>query len=1032
MATELIPVVDLRVLSQSELSTLALSSPSAFDLGRCEDVVVPKIDRSVFNESAGSRKQTYSRLNLAPPKSDSQSPSPSLPRRRGRPRSIPMPAAATTAVNDANTASYATPNDPDRRENLLIASFLRKLFAREDPSSKTLAVDSAASSILMKEENEVRRNVVAAAEEAPKALVLFDQRDREALNSRGEVVDLVALGHLEDPFGKELLRRTEGLRTEEQLLGFLSQLEGQWGSRRKRRKIVDASLFGDVLPRGWKVLLGLKRKEGVAWLNCRRYVSPNGKQFISCQEVSQYILSQQSTMHPVGDQVVNNFSGPDKLTIGSNVGQIYHCGMSSGSRKISSASSVSHASNNNGTPISSSCYNAVPISCISSESDKQQPFSSNQRSAKKRKLGNAMQDGVILKDEKYKCQFCQKTFKERHRYNGHVSAHVQYQGIAAEAVPKNFSASKSKDQTSWAVVPYNNISAVKNDERLSNQSAVKIFCATENVETGHNRGINKLETHEETTIPKSVVGGSTEEIIKDRNGAGIHDRCLSHTELDRSPLTTEESSKLAHNEVKDDGFTTNNNDDDSIRELKRNVSSNGALLLSTDVNENKPIAPDSIILSPSICETADMSLSYKLNKEIHNPFSTSKSNDAATTYPATLDDATSYADKVALSPSMSKSTGDLPLSSADVDNRACESGSPLIISDGKEKIVGDSINDASQNFYSTSNFIDAATTSCYVSSVSLVGVDAKNDDEHNEVHNDKNVVECQNHLMTLFGNEQGSDLNLYTKHIFTDDVEKLTKEPTCDIGEDDSGLHLSLSDKNTFLLSSLQDTLQSSYPTESLHIEQTQDTMARTDLLLHTDMNRSFLQEINRPINELEMFFHGSNLVQEGNTADEMISNNAPSEAVQVALADSSWMQATEVPPVLNMLPDQCGDELEEISQKNENFHQFDDLRLGTMEPADFALFTGLESRTVVEPTMTLGYDSELEDRHFSSSLQLGWDISSSNIDSKSCITSVCVWCNAEFSHELELGQAEEPQQESLGYICPACKAKFTGPSSIM
>lgn len=92
------------------------------------------------------------------------------------------------------------------------------------------------------------------------------------INNNGVVVDVAALANAEDPFGPELRRRTEGLTTEEELLGFLTGLSGQWGSRRKKRKIVEASDFGDVLPQGWKLLLSMKRKEGRVWLFCRRYI----------------------------------------------------------------------------------------------------------------------------------------------------------------------------------------------------------------------------------------------------------------------------------------------------------------------------------------------------------------------------------------------------------------------------------------------------------------------------------------------------------------------------------------------------------------------------------------------------------------------------------------------------------------------------------------------------------------------------------------------------------------------------------------
>lgn len=99
-----------------------------------------------------------------------------------------------------------------------------------------------------------------------------DRDDKEMLNKDGEPVDLAVLGTLEDPFGEEMRRRTKGLGSSEELLRFLGRLNGQWGSTRKKRRIVDAGEFGNVLPKGWKLLLSIKRKEGRVWLHCRRYI----------------------------------------------------------------------------------------------------------------------------------------------------------------------------------------------------------------------------------------------------------------------------------------------------------------------------------------------------------------------------------------------------------------------------------------------------------------------------------------------------------------------------------------------------------------------------------------------------------------------------------------------------------------------------------------------------------------------------------------------------------------------------------------
>lgn len=94
----------------------------------------------------------------------------------------------------------------------------------------------------------------------------------EIVNRNGVAVDLAALSNSEDPYGDELRRRTVGMESEEELLGFMRELGGQWGSRRKKRKIVDAGLFGDAFPVGWKLLLGIKRRDGRASIYCRRYI----------------------------------------------------------------------------------------------------------------------------------------------------------------------------------------------------------------------------------------------------------------------------------------------------------------------------------------------------------------------------------------------------------------------------------------------------------------------------------------------------------------------------------------------------------------------------------------------------------------------------------------------------------------------------------------------------------------------------------------------------------------------------------------
>ena len=48
------------------------------------------------------------------------------------------------------------------------------------------------------------------------------------------------------------------------------------------------------------------------------------------------------------------------------------------------------------------------------------------------------------------------------------------------------------------------------------------------------------------------------------------------------------------------------------------------------------------------------------------------------------------------------------------------------------------------------------------------------------------------------------------------------------------------------------------------------------------------------------------------------------------------------------------------------------------------------------------------------------------NMSGKHQLTTVCVWCGTEFNQE---AVDSEIQSDSVGYMCPTCKAKFLGNS---
>ncbi|XP_057430332.1 uncharacterized protein LOC130723344 [Lotus japonicus] len=394
--------IDTTTLSHSELHALSLSSLPTFD-----PTLTPIIDPTYFNESSGTHRQSYA-----------------TPRQRRRCRVsalLPSP----------------TPSDHPR----IIVDYLKHLI-REDPKFDQVELLQPPQQRLIVPEppiGEVKRK----RGRKPKVRVHLEEcyRGMERVNKNGVPVEFSALASAENPFAEELARRTEGLQGEEQLLGFLRDLVGQWGSRRKKRRIVDAADFGDALPVGWKLLLGLKRKDGRAWIYCRRYISPSGQQFVSCKEVSAYLQSLFGQAEPQLKISCRNENilQEQRVTTENSAGVT---GEDQDQRQIAATNSDVpglSVSNERVKEVSllgienladvqiHDLFECHKCSMTFGEKDSylQHLLSVHQRTTRRYRLGSTVGDGVIIKDGKFECQFCHKVFLERRRYNGHVGIHVR-------------------------------------------------------------------------------------------------------------------------------------------------------------------------------------------------------------------------------------------------------------------------------------------------------------------------------------------------------------------------------------------------------------------------------------------------------------------------------------------------------------------------------------------------------------------------------------------------------------------------------
>ncbi|KAI3757355.1 hypothetical protein L6452_04891 [Arctium lappa] len=638
-----IPTVDLRLLSQSELYSLSKCSNSSFDLN---DVVIPKIDRSVFNESAGSRKQTYSRLRLAPADS---------------------PASAKTTMHRRTPhlrSSHAPSpnNDPEQQaENPQIIRMLKELF-NSDPNFEDLVpievgndTNVVAPDLLnvevKRKRGRPRKHENAGFIRPPaakrmrdstvKKVVVFDNdRDREIVNSRGVKVNIANLGRLEDPYGPEIRRRTEGMLTEDDLLGFLGGLNGEWGTSSKKKRVVDASDFGDVLPKGWKLSLSIKKKVGRVWLFCRRYISPSGRQFESCKEASMYLLSvvgeenldkpNQTHSNVCDDFALKGASGNDAdLFVRENLKRISPVHNPSAPPTSLHKDCGKQVMSNSSGPVDEQVEELLKcLKCFMIFEGKiclmnhQMLVHKYERSH----IGSAISDCTVVKGGIFECQLCHKTFSERIQYNGHIGMHVANENRTAEASEAP-TAEKTNDPVFCPGVPDKELPAsvtaegnvvkethdVHYGDKLisaSPQSDHKLISGTELKTNEHFHDLNILAHGNHGDV---LVDKSGEEIGKNCN---VDDNKVSGT--DKAPGVSVSKSDLCFDhepsmtvyesnvKFESSGGIVDCVDDKRERDLDQGTSSGGCLL---SPSSNKWLGGASTVVEKDVVSNGQDSVS---------------------------------------------------------------------------------------------------------------------------------------------------------------------------------------------------------------------------------------------------------------------------------------------------------------------------------------------------------------------------------------------------------------------------------------
>ncbi|KAJ6814762.1 uncharacterized protein M6B38_138130 [Iris pallida] len=1305
MAIDAIPVIDVRLLSHSDLLSLAASSPAAFDLRHLSDVV-PKIDRSVFNESAGSRKQTYSRLPLSPNSPNS----PSAPRRRGRPRLHPLPAPPPPPPPPPSDPSP----DPSHEENLRIVYHLRRLFElrtgerygkpepliaqekpvvapvvaevpaaddrdlelrnakgevvdlaglaeREDPFGEEMrrrtqglttaeqilgymtgldgewgsrrrkrkTVDAAVfgdglprgwklhlglkrkegtvflncrnyvsptgkqfmsckevSSYLLSltghhdarhpisDQHEVSTLInpspvppppssAATGNDTPRdesvskenlhpllesreantqsqskivdevkerALVLVEVGGQEVRNGKGDVINLAQLAEKGDLFGEEIRRRTKELKTEEQVLGYMKGLEGQWGSQRKKRKIVDAGIFGDELPRGWKVLLGLKRKEGVVYLQCRRYVSPSGKQFMSCKEISSYILSLSGDQdaQPISCQYVEGVSRPAKLTSGCQVAGLSHQdGTSNELPNLSFVTPISYKSTdcekqglvdrveNPGMAELENMLECHKCKITFGDKDAQvhHMMTSHGRSAKRRRVGNSLGD-IIIKDGKFECQFCRKTFSERHRYNGHIGSHVRSQSLHGQTPLYAVAEGTINSSSSLAAVPYDpsmmNVAAQNQEETCTTKSVdVHVVLSysgsgMENNKTEHDPMLDASEITEcvptgkvvdNSIVACNVIGDKLKEFTEASDVTGVKSPSCrdiifpSATNVkdaaeDLSPIITYEASPRKSTPFQNDYEMTSDKtaviEESNVQCSVPNVCLDAITPSVADIDITTCETVMETVLPCSTGKIIDNSISDHIMNEHKSVDMVNISNiesiGTVSDKKYFVDDQSNdhdmgdYNSRVNTSSDPNLCLDSVASSVANVVNATCEIVTETVLLSSSSKIIDNSISDHIMNDHKIEDIVNTSSDknmgtvneksyfvdgqnkdhdmADYKSGVntcamSIEGSECCNTISHSLVSvanatlgssglinsssctdisaspdcNLDHKVEIENHMIDLLGNGSSYGVENYTDGIFTSSVEDHIEFDSNTNRKCANGSCRTLTSDDTDTVSAMHNDLNTGYFIPNFSREQTCGIETTADCMFPGDLNKSIFEEFDNVGNDFRNCFKSSSIGCEDAGAGDTINDDDGRLALQLNLANksSSWVQSSEGLPFLDMISNQGGNEFGSLGPKcaQANISGFEELRLGSMEPADFVLMSNQGSGSVTRSPIELVPSSQLE-----------WGLSLSNMVSTVAPTSVCVWCNSEFINED--GEAE-PQSGSLGYMCPGCKSRISG-----
>lgn len=739
----------------------------------------------------------------------------------------------------------------------------------------------------------------------PAGVVPISNTRLEIVNKNGVVVDLKALSEKGDEFySGEFRRRCEGFQSEEAFLGFLGGIEGQWGSRRKRRRIVSACEFGDWLPIGWKLLLGLKRKDGLVSVYCRKYISPNGQQFASCKEASSFLQSYFG-LNDVSQQLDPTGDDNPQVYAPENCAGVPHKNINLVPKK-----SIPHAREMEFNLMGIDNLPEVQVrdlfECYKCNMtfDEKNPYlkhlmTFHQRTTKRYRLGSSIGEGVIIKqDGNYECQICHKVFQERRSYNGHVGVHVRNHVRHSEELPGEATGHKSNASPSQE----------KLAPRISKMDALIEVAQSSILDTSPAEPNDKAD------------GGCSPNRLEVASVQGHHAVNSDHELINNAQSSILDTSPAEPNGKANGGSFPNRLEGGSVPGHHADNSDHELIKIAQN----------------SILDTTPAELK----------------NDKAT--------GGSSRDRLEVASVPGHHTFNF-------DNELIEIAQSLM-SDTSSAEQNDEANGGS----STERLeVASAPEHHAVNSVHELGSDPNG--QESEDWMSKSIV------------DQGFSQN-YVRCIISDEKKV-----------------------NSFDISHVENNAMAACTST---FEHTKGSEAEKQ---GNSEQESGLNSQHTPSHDVLTW-----------SSDQIVKENV----LQSGNSDSSMtmMQSFDCFPSCTTISNTGKDEFCTAYQKLDDVTDFDELRLEEMECLQFSFMNRQELPPFPEVSMNVENDEVMEEV-FNSSSRLESEAVTLNIGGRRQFTTVCVWCRTEFNHE---AFESETQSDSVGFMCPSCKAKISGQLNVL